>query len=286
MKILIIQERGRHEKNREFREALNFQRAFKHFDVEVVVWGLNYDNFNTPFQQVAKDVDIIFLLENYESGRWVPDLSRYNQLKVFWSIDSHCILKSHVNTCRRHGIHICLNAIDSHQGHFSSFCKTHWFPNAYPDDLIFPMPDIQKTVDVGFCGNFLNRKNWVDLLGKKYGLTPDVMVIGNDMVRAINGYKIHFNRNISNDINYRTFETLGCQTLLLTNHTENLEQLFTIGEELITYTSEQDLLEKVKYYLEHQEERERIALKGHQRVKQQHTYKERAKTFLEMVKNH
>ena len=34
------------------------------------------------------------------------------------------------------------------------------------------------------------------------------------MVDAINSYYIHFNRNIGDDINYRTFETTGCKTLL------------------------------------------------------------------------
>ena len=45
------------------------------------------------------------------------------------------------------------------------------------------------------------------------------------MVKAINSYKIHFNRNHSKDINYRTFETLGCQTVLVTNNTDRLKDL-------------------------------------------------------------
>lgn len=37
MKILIIQEKGRHLKNQEFREALNFKRAFDRMGVDCVV---------------------------------------------------------------------------------------------------------------------------------------------------------------------------------------------------------------------------------------------------------
>lgn len=77
------------------------------------------------------------------------------------------------------------------------------------------------------------------------------------MVNVINSFKIHFNRNMVYDINYRTFETLGCKIFLLTNYTENLEKLFNIGEHLVTYTSKQDLLQKVNYYLGNPQLREK-----------------------------
>ena len=67
MKILIIQENGRHLENREFRECFNLQRALLRKNIDTIVWGLGHDNFNTPFQQIIKDIDVIILLENYES---------------------------------------------------------------------------------------------------------------------------------------------------------------------------------------------------------------------------
>lgn len=117
----------------------------------------------------------------------------------------------------------------------------------------------------------------------KYNMKKDIFVIGDAMVEAINSYKIGFNRNIADDINYRTFETCGCGTFLLTNYTKGLEQLFDIGKEIITYNSITDLDSKVKYYLEHEEERKIIAKAGFKRVRKDHTYDERTKLIMSLI---
>ena len=60
MRIIIIQEKGRHLKNQNFREALNFHRAFQNIEVESLVWGLNYESFKTPLEElIEKRNDII-----------------------------------------------------------------------------------------------------------------------------------------------------------------------------------------------------------------------------------
>ena len=100
------------------------------------------------------------------------------------------------------------------------------------------------------------------------------------MVEAINSYKIHFNCNISNDINYRTFETTGAGTLLLTNYTKSLEKLFDINNEIVVYRNYQELDEKVKYYLQNESERVKIQNAGFERSKKDHTYFERAKKLI------
>jgi spore maturation protein CgeB len=103
------------------------------------------------------------------------------------------------------------------------------------------------------------------------------------MVDAINSYKIHLNCNIADDINYRTFETTGCGTFLLTNYTPGLERLFDIGKEIVIYDSIEDLDSKVKYYLENDKEREEIALAGYNRSRREHTYLERSKKLIEII---
>lgn len=283
MKILIIQEAGRHEANKEFREALNMYRALTKIGVESVVWGLGYSNFSTTFEEISKDCDVILLLENYEVNNWLPDLSNFNGLKLFWSIDSHCVPGQHSNTCNKNNIDIVLNAIESH-GVFFRTQKSYYFPNAYPDDLIYPMEDIEKTFDLGFCGNKLNRANWLAELQNKLGLKLDEFVIGNDMVKAINSYKIHFNRNIADDLNYRTFETLGCKTVLFTNFTENLDKLFTIGEHLIVFDTIDDFITKYNELIGDSEKMNQISEAGYKHVKENHTFVNRAKRLVEIIK--
>lgn len=284
MKIVIIQEAGRHEKNKNFRESLCLERGLNKIDgVEAIVWGLNYSNYNKPFSEIEKWADVIFVIENY-TPEWLPvkEISESKKIKIYWSIDSHCILNAHQNICKKLNIDILLNSTEYYIPHFSGIVKkSYWFPNAYPDDLIFNKPT-EKKYDIGFCGNVNNRGNYINYL-RKYNIKQDIFVIGDDMVNAINSYKIHFNRNISNDINYRTFETTGCKTFLLTNYTAGLEKLFNIGTEIVTYDNFNDLDEKINFYLNNESERKKIEDLGWQRSKKEHTYYERCKLLIEII---
>lgn len=283
MKILIIQERGRHEKNWMFRESLSIQRALTKLNYDSTVWGLNYENFSTPFWELEKEHDVILLIENYPQTDWLPDLSKSNKLKLFWSIDSHVVLNEHVQLCKKFKIDIVLNAVYGHEKFFNMF-KTEYFPNAYCDELIKPL-ELEKTHDVGFCGNINNRGGWLNEIKKYHNLKLDEFVIGEDMVRAINSYKIHFNRNIADDLNYRTFETLGCETFILTNETPGLSNLFSIGKNIITYSNEWDLLDKISYYLKNATERDIITKNGYNHVLQNHTYFKRMEYLVKIIKN-
>jgi predicted protein tyrosine phosphatase len=285
MRIVIIQEAGRHEKNRNFRESLNLHRALSKIDgVESKVWGLNYSEFTTPFSEIEKWADVIFVIENYTSS-WLPiqEISNSKKLKIFWSIDSHCVLAQHQYLCQLLKIDILLNSTERYIPSFNNLVrKSYWFPNAYPDDIIYPMSDVDKKTDIGFCGNVLNRGHVINSLDK-YGIKKDIFVIGEDMVSAINSYKIHLNCNLADDINYRTFETLGCKTMLITNYTPNLEKLFDIGKDLIVYNDLKDLDYKVNFYIHNDSHRQEIAQSGYDRVKRDHTYYERAKKLIQII---
>ena len=285
MKILIIQENGRHLENREFRECFNLQRALLRKNIDTIVWGLGHDNFNTPFQQIIKDIDVIILLENYESNGWLPDLSNINKLKIFWSIDSHMVLMNHITTVVKNKIDIVLNAIESHQNYFKT-SKTFYFPNAYPSDLISPIDGVDKNIFLGFCGSLLNRSEILDKLENKFGLKKDIWKLGNEMVNTVNGYKIHFNKTLSNDINYRIFETMGCNTLMLTNSTENINTFFNDMENIVIYNNEIELFEKLNILYSDNDLIKKISNSGHELVKNNHTYDNRVDVLLKIISDY
>lgn len=285
MKILIIQENGRHLENREFRECFNLQRALLRKNIDTIVWGLGHDNFNTPFQQIIKDIDVIILLENYESNGWLPDLSNINKLKIFWSIDSHMVLMNHITTVVKNKIDIVLNAIESHQNYFKT-SKTFYFTNAYPSDLISPIDGVDKNIFLGFCGSLLNRSEILDKLENNFGLKKDIWKLGNEMVKTINGYKIHFNKTLSNDINYRIFETMGCNTLMLTNSTENINTFFNDMENIVIYNNETELFEKLNVLSSDNDLVKKISNSGYELVKNNHTYDNRADVLLKIINDY
>ena len=78
----------------------------------------------------------------------------------------------------------------------------------------------------------------------------------------------------------RIFDILGCGGFCLTNYQTELTNYFTLGSDLDCYTSEDDLLAKVEYYLAHENDRAEIAHNGLETIKKYHNYPER---LLEML---
>jgi hypothetical protein len=284
MKILIIQERGRHEANREFREALCLKRGIERAGHEAIVWGLNYDNFPTPFEEISRDCDAILSLENYDTG-WHPDISSFKGKKLFWSIDSHCAMANHQRHCMKHKFDTLLMSNIHHAGYFRNLVnEAVWFPNGYPSDLIKPDESVFRGFDIGFCGSLIgNRDEWLQLIESKFRLKRDIFMIGDNMVKALSSYKIAFNLNIGDDVNFRTFEATGSGALLLTNYTPNLEHLFIVGDEIVTYNSPDDLLSKIQFLIENESIREKIAKKGYERSKRDHSYDRRSIELIKII---
>ena len=285
MKILIIQENGRHSQNQNFRECHNFKRSFDRIGVESTVWGLGHENFSEPFEKFYEESDVIFIIENYEVNGWIPDISKSNKFKVFWSIDSHCNPAGNQHTANKHKVDLVLNSIESDQSLFNGF-NTKYFPNAYPSDLIKPIGDINKEHFLGFCGTpFPERESIINSIENDLTLNvkKDFWVLGDDMVNSINSYKIHLNKTIKNDINYRVFETLGCGTCLLTNDVENINTFFTDMVDIVTYSNYNELIDKINFLNKNQHVIDEISKKGLENVLNNHTYDNRAKLFVDII---
>lgn len=85
---------------------------------------------------------------------------------------------------------------------------------------------------------------------------------------------------VESGVNLRVFEVLGAKRLLITEYCEELKQLFELGKEIETFKTIEELVEKVDYYLAHEEERHRIAQRGFERVQRDHTWETRARQLL------
>ena len=278
MNILIIQENGRHEENRIFRECFCLQRSFQKLGHNAEVWGLGHDNFNDTDKNF-NNYDLIINLENYDVSGWVPKMDSVKKpLKFLWSIDPHCRgIDVYKKTFQEGKYDLILQAIKDHVDSDSI-----WFPNCYDDNLIIKREHIKKNKDIGFCGSLLNRAQILGFLGQRYGLEPDIWVLGDKMVDKINSYWIHFNLNLANDINYRSFETIGCGTVLLTNRNYQYEELgFQDEKNCLMYGSIDELIFKLNSYHKNYEKLKDIGNNGFELAKK-HTYNDRASRILKL----
>lgn len=63
----------------------------------------------------------------------------------------------------------------------------------------------------------------------------------------------------------------------------DMARLFKKNEEYVSFLNQQSLQEKIKYFLDHQDERKNIALAGYQETLKNHTHEIRMKQMLEMM---
>ena len=73
----------------------------------------------------------------------------------------------------------------------------------------------------------------------------------------------------------REFEAPMSGALYLTEQQQELAEYFTPGQEVLTYTDRDDLLDKARYYLAHHEQAERVRRAAFERARRQHTWQHR-----------
>ena len=89
------------------------------------------------------------------------------------------------------------------------------------------------------------------------------------------GSRINLNislRSIRSGIPLRVLDIMACGGFVLTNRQPEITEYFTEGVEVVTFDSMEDCVEKVRYYLAHEEERRRIAEAGRRKVEETFSY--------------
>ena len=84
-------------------------------------------------------------------------------------------------------------------------------------------------------------------------------------------------------VRLRDFEVPMSGGFYMVEYMQELEEFFDVGREIVCYEGPEDLVEKIRYYLAHEGEREAIRKAGHERALRDHTWKRRfEKAFREM----
>lgn len=89
--------------------------------------------------------------------------------------------------------------------------------------------------------------------------------------------------SIESGLPQRVFDIMACGGFVLTNYQPEIDDLFEIGREIEVFRDQSELLEKVRWYLSHEQERLQIAINGYQKVCQAHNYPTRIQTMLDLA---
>ncbi len=83
----------------------------------------------------------------------------------------------------------------------------------------------------------------------------------------------------------RMYTAVGCGAFYMCEHVEGIEEVLMPDRDIVTFRSEDEMIDKIRYYLNNDSERRTIANAGQNHVLNNHTYTERTRQLLELIKN-
>lgn len=189
---------------------------------------------------------------------------------------------------------------------------SEYFRIGFDTRILEMLGNVSKDVDASFVGGisrhhgkaipvleYLARNTPIEFFGYGAGSLDSSSPIkarhhgevwGLDMYRALARSRITLNRHINvaenNANNMRLYEATGVGSLLLTDHKDNLGELFEVGREVVAYSSAEEAAELIRYYLQHPDEAQEIARAGQARTLREHTYRHRMEELVPLLRRH
>jgi hypothetical protein len=120
----------------------------------------------------------------------------------------------------------------------------------------------------------------------KQGIIKD-QLYGKNMLKEISNHAISFNMHarVAGEYaaNVRMYEVTGAGSLLVSDHKRNIPELFEPGEEILTYRSKEECIEKLRWALDNPEKAAEIAARGQKRTLNDHSVEKRVELLLEIL---
>ncbi len=161
------------------------------------------------------------------------------------------------------------------------------------NDVVFVgMPKHNRYEDIKYLkDNGINIK----LYGRNWGKYPEFKDIyfgipsHNNFIKIINSSKINlgFTKDYYGKVGYKTrmMEVPACNSFALTEFFEGYLNFFKEDKEMVFFRDKEDLLKKVRYYLQNDKEREEIAKRAYKKVIKNYDIKLVLKNFIKTTIN-
>ncbi len=114
---------------------------------------------------------------------------------------------------------------------------------------------------------------------------------GEAQVKALCAAKIGLNFHVDHQpgeldrgLNIRAFELAACGVFQLLQRVPGVTEFFEEGKEIVCFDSREEMIDKIRYYLAHDEERQRIAAAAHARALREHTWAQRIERMVMLMR--
>ena len=211
---------------------------------------------------------------------WPLGLESVKCLTAAYFIDVHQDIRSRLQLSRFFDVVFVAQKDYVTAFHEIGHQHAYWLPLACDPD-IHRVTAETRIFDVGFVGKLgqrgTPRNKILSTVLPRYQ-TNDYLLfyLPQDMGKVYGQSKIVFNASINGDLNMRIFEALASGALLVTDRIDNgLTELFEEGIHYVGYSTIEEAIKKIDYYLDNDAERNRIATEGQRLALASHTYRHR-----------
>lgn len=123
-------------------------------------------------------------------------------------------------------------------------------------------------------------------LGRAYG---GRFLWGEEYAKAVKLSKIFLAFDaaprIRKSMSDRIYMAVGCGAFYMCEHVDGIEDVFVPDKEIVTFRDEDEMIEKIRFYLKHDSLRRQVADAGKARALKEHTYKIRAGQMLRVIED-
>ena len=136
--------------------------------------------------------------------------------------------------------------------------------------------------DIGVYGNYWNVISGLE--SSSHGIARN----GEHLNVLMNQARICINNSPGTSFHMRALEILGSGSFMLSRRIplDNMDitEFFSEGNEVVFFDNEYDVADKVKYYLENEQERKNIAYAAHKKAVTRFSYKAISQNLLDTIK--
>ena len=277
-----------------------FKKAYGYNYVEQeVIIGRQKNNENIIEIVKTHKPDYV-LLHAYQDQIYMSTLDEINRLgsiTLCWNSDDgwrHEYFKSiadHVH----HPITVSESGFEKYKNGGYKVIKSMWATN---EDYYFKILVDKCVIPISFIGqNYGDRLSLLKQIAN--GSNTNIELFGkgfssyiplDDIVKIFNASKINLSFSSSSPPNQhikqakgRVFEVPMCGGFLLTEYFPHLEKYYENGKEIVWFKTIEEGIEKVNYYLSHEDKRREIAKLGYERAQRDHTWVKRYEDIFRKV---
>lgn len=235
-----------------------FEETLTAIKIPKVLWFMDGVKYYTDLHEKFKLFDHLFLFEPTDK-----------ELLTFLPSSNISILHLGFSTKRFYPLSSTKKFDFSFVGSF--------YPNR--DEILKPIVD---TFSNGVIyGDF--KKSKYDAI-KKLNQKAQISIAATNMLFNASkcNINIHHPQSIAG-LNVRTFEILGSGNLQFVERKKVASTFFKDDQEIVFYDSKEELKDKMNYYLNHEDQAQKISIEGYQKAISQHTWKHRLEELLTTI---